>query len=107
MSNTVYRADERELVRAYYGTISAVSVEETRPVSEKAEIVEIFKREVNSYGDYNQGDGEISVIFKVGDRYFRQYGYLGSYGGDDPSFGGRVEEVYPEEKTVYTFRSKA
>lgn len=106
MKNTVYRADEQELVRAYYGNVNTVQAVESSVSPVPAEIVEIKHRETDRWGEYLQGEGEIYAIFKVGDRYFRQYGYKSSY-GDDVSFGGVVEEVYPEEKTVYTFRSKA
>lgn len=78
--------------------IKVSPVEESRT----AEFVEAKGRETDSYGEYYQGDDEIYVIFKVGDRYFKKFGYQSSYGGR--TWDGGVIEVFPETKTVTVFR---
>jgi len=107
---STYRADARQLAAAYWSGASGQPIDVTlvEPVAEKAELVEIVKRKTSPYGDgeYLQGDSEISAVYRVGKRYFRQFGYLGSY-DDEPTFDGRIEEVEPIETRTTNYRKKA
>lgn len=67
-----------------------------------AEYVDSKGRETDSYGDYIEGDTEIWVIFKVGERYFKKFGYQSSYGGRE--WDGGCVEVFPETKTITVFK---
>lgn len=73
--------------------------------STTAEFVEAKHREKDHYGDYIQDEGEIHVIFKVGDRYFKKTGYQSSY-GDDRDWDGYVTEVFPQTKTFTVFTNR-
>lgn len=67
-----------------------------------AEFVQFIDRKVDpQYGEYYQDDREMSVIFKVGDRYFKKFGEKSSYG--DESWDGEVVEVFPTTKTIQVF----
>lgn len=70
-----------------------------------AVLVSKTERERDSYGDYNEGDGEIYMVFQVGDRFFRKEGYQSSY-GDDRSWDGAVVEVFPREFTSVVYEVK-
>lgn len=67
--------------------------------------VEFNSRPVDHYDEPIQGEDECSIIFKVGDRYFKKTGHQSSY-DEVYAWTGPVVEVFPEEKTVLTFRSK-
>lgn len=70
-----------------------------------AVLVSKTERETDSYGDFIQGEGEVSMVFQVGDRFFKKTGYQGSY-DDERSWDGGVSEVFPVERTVVTYVSK-
>jgi hypothetical protein len=70
-----------------------------------AELIEFNTRPLDYSGEPIQGEDECSLIFRVGDRYFRKTGYQSSY-YEEFKWNGDVTEVFPEEKVVMTFRSK-
>lgn len=89
----------------FYGKVG--SKHEVIPAETKAvaEIIETKARVTDFYGDFVQGEDDVYVIFKVGDRFFKKTGTMGSY-DDEISWSGPVVEVFAEAKTVYEFRSK-
>lgn len=68
-----------------------------------AKPVESKGREVDSYGEYLQGEGEIYVIFEVDGKYYKKFGYQSSYGYDERTWDGAVVEVQKIVKTVEVF----
>lgn len=64
-----------------------------------ADVVHFKDRETDSYGDYLQGEDEVYIIFKVGDRFYKKIGHKSSY-GYGTTWTGPVTEVIPQEKTV-------
>lgn len=68
-----------------------------------ATVVEVKTRAIDSrYGEYVQGDDEVYIIFKVGDRFFKKTGTMDSY-DENFSWDGPVTEVYGTTKTVTVF----
>lgn len=79
-----------------YAGVSAEVVPTSGGVMAKP--VHVHNRPTDSFGEYFEGEGEIFVIFKVGDKYYRKNGYESSYG--DRTWDGDVVEVHPKTKTI-------
>ncbi|AVD99356.1 hypothetical protein SEA_BILLNYE_184 [Streptomyces phage BillNye] len=58
-----------------------------------------FAEFVKSYQP--EDSGEQWLLFKVGEQYFRKYGYYNSW--DSPEWDGRLVAVIPREVTVVKF----
>lgn len=90
---------------AYYkGVGTTIDIRPVAVVADEATVVEVVNRESDSFGEYYEGDGEISLVFRVGDRYFRKTGYQSSY-GEDRSWDGEIVEVFPETRTITAFKT--
>jgi len=58
-----------------------------------------------THSDDGYDDGRIdrSVVFRIGDRYFRKSGYYDSWEGGD--WDGELEEVRPREKMITVYEA--
>jgi hypothetical protein len=62
-----------------------------------------FAEYVKSYQPEQEGN-EQWILFKVGDQFFRKYGYYNSW--DSPEWDGKLTEVIPREVTVIKYIDK-
>ena len=86
------------------------STHTVKPIStneEVATVVEIKRRERDSYGEAYEGEGDAYVIFQVGSRFFRKKFWESSYNEYDLTFwDDEPEEVFGQVKTTTIFVPK-
>ena len=89
------------------GVGSKHAVRPVAPTSTEATVVEVVRRERDSYGEGYEGDsGNCYVIFQVGDRFFKRAFYESSYSDADISWWDDVVEVFGEVVVTTAFRPK-
>lgn len=91
-----------------YGGVGSTHAVKPLPVTEDtATVVEVRRRDRDSYGEGYEGDREAYIIFQVGNRFFKKNFWESSFNTDDIDFfDDDIEEVYGEVITTIAFRPK-
>ena len=101
----MYKANDwEEMVLGGVGSTHKVTPLAT--TEETATVVEVKRRERDSYSEGYEGEGGGYVIFQVGDRFFKKEFYESSFNEYFSFWDDDVEEVYGEVRSVMTFVPK-